>query len=67
MPQYRIKPTEEDILVLQRNVRRVMRWENEAPHRGKRDHMRLIRALRNATGDYLEYTDVKAAATPGGL
>ncbi len=60
MTKYRIEPTEEDIVILQHNIRRVMRWENEAPYFGKPDHMRIIRALRNATGDYLEYTDVKS-------
>lgn len=57
MTKFRIKPTDEDVAILQRNIRRIMRWESEAPHQGKPDHMRLIRALRNATGDYLEYTD----------
>jgi hypothetical protein len=59
--KHRIKPTDEDVEILRRNVRRVMRWETEAQRLVKHDPMRLIRALRNATGDYLEYTDVKSA------
>jgi len=54
--KFRIKPTDEDILILQRNIRRMMRWENEAPNPSG-DYMRLIRALRNGCDDYLEYTD----------
>ena len=57
----RIPPTDEDIEILRRNIRRVMKWDHDlhppGPH-GEIVGSNILCALRNLCSDYLHFKPI---------
>ena len=56
----RIAPTDDDLPILQRNMKRLMRWDNEIHGEPLSDRpvlsrSNLLPAIRRACGDYLHF------------